>query len=278
MKFLLLGATGVVGTAVEQVCQDRGLSWSSPGHQEFDLRDHLGLPNLLDRHQPQVVVNCVAIPSIDPCEQDPALALDLHALAVLTLARECARRQITLVQPSSHAVFDGLKEGPYLENDQVKATNIYSATKLLSERLAAAYCHRHYIVRFPTLFGPRRNTSLGFVDKVLTWIRAGRELKIADDRMDSPTYSRDAAAAVVNLVMDRAPYGLYHVANQGWVSYYDFVAAIIKHLGATNALHRAKDADFPSLTYKPLRTALASLHLAPLRPWSEALADYLDQQ
>lgn len=275
ITILLLGSTGIVGTSVEKVCDKRNIPCVALGHQDIEITDHEQLISAIDKYQPTAVINCVAIPSIDPCEKDPEAALELHCTAVLILAKECGRRGIILVQPSSHAVFDGLKERPYMEEDLVKATSVYAATKLLSERIAAAYCPKHYILRFPTLYGPRRNTGLGFVDKVIAWIKEGRELRIADDKMDSPTYSMDAAAAVVSLVFENAPYGIYHIANKGWVSYYDFVMKIREIMKVENVIHRAKDKEFASICYKPLRTALESAKMKPLRNCDVALRDYM---
>ena len=275
LTILLLGSTGVVGTAVERVCNHRNIPCIALGHQDIEITNYDQLISAIDTHKPNAVINCVAIPSIDPCENDPEAAIELHCTAVLHLAKECGRRGIILVQPSSHAVFDGLKENPYMEEDLVKATSVYAATKLLSERIAAAYCPKHYIFRFPTLYGPRRNTGMGFVDKVIAWINEGRELRIADDKMDSPTYSMDAAAAFISVVFENAPYGIYHIANKGWVSYYDFVMKIREIMKAENVVHRAKDKEFASICYKPLRTALESGKMKLLRNCEVALRDYM---
>jgi dTDP-4-dehydrorhamnose reductase len=131
------------------------------------------------------------------------------------------------------------------------------------------------VVRFPTLYGPRRNASFGFVDKVLRWIAEGRELQIAYDKIDSPTYVKDAAEAVLRLVLNKKPYGTYHIANEGIVSYFDFIKQLAALLGATNTVHPVKDADFPSLAPKALKTSMRSVKIEPLRPWKHALEDYV---
>ena len=136
-------------------------------------------------------------------------------------------------------------------------------------------CPRHYVVRVPTMFGPRRNNALGFVDKMLALMRQGRELRIAADKIDSPTYSMDAARRTLELVRANAPYGLYHAVNQGRVSYYDFIVALRDMAGFDNRITAARDADFPALAHKPLRTAMRSDKLEPMRPWQEALSCYL---
>lgn len=275
LKVLLLGATGALGTAVTVICKKRDIPCIPLRHDDFDFSSREQVTAAIKKHRPTAVINCVAIPSINPCEEDPGSAIALHCNAVLHLAGQCAKHDITLVQPSSHAVFDGLKNEAYIEDDLVKATNVYGATKFLSERIAATYCPKHYIPRFPTLFGPRRNKSMGFVDKVITWIIEGRELRIADDKMDSPTYTIDAADAAISLITGSASYGIYHIANQGWVSYYDFACRIREIMKAESIIQRAKDKDFSSICYKPLRTALLSTKVGPLRNYEAALREYI---
>ena len=127
------------------------------------------------------------------------------------------------------------------------------------------------------MYGPRRNASVGFVDKTLKWLADGKVLKIADDKIDSPTYSLDAAKAILALIEDGQPWGLWHVANNGIVSYYEFVSRLASLLGFENRIERAKDQDFPGLAPKPLFTALASEKLPPLRRWEDALTEYVSQ-
>lgn len=273
-KILILGSTGAVGSAMEKMCPG-DMNYVSLGHGDFDFTDAQSLHHVIEKHTPEIIVNCVAAASIDPCEADPETALDLHCVAVCQLARISAEKGVTLIQPSSHAVFDGTKGAPYTETDLPKATGVYAATKLVCERVVQAYCKKFYIVRFPTLFGPRRNNGMGFVDKVVAWIRQGRDLSIADDKIDSPTYSMDAADGIYALCKLAKPYGIYHMANQGWVSYYDFVKKITQILGTKTIIRRAKDADFPSKGYKPLQTGLKSVKLPPLRNYEIALEEYL---
>ena len=81
---------------------------------------------------------------------------------------------------------------------------------------------------------------------------------------------------MVNLLDDSAEFGTYHVANQGNISYYDFVVELKKLIGGSARIDRAKDSDFPALGKKPLRTALSTVKRPPLQGWREALTDYVE--
>ena len=212
---------------------------------------------------------------INLCEQQPQRCYELNAHAVTSLARICESRGICLVQPSSHAVFDGMKDGFYVEEDIPNPINTYAVSKYVGEIMARNLCSRHYIVRLPTLFGPRRNRALGFVDKMIEQIRGNLPIRVPNDKIDSPTYTMDAARVILQIAAGGRPYGIYHVANQGRVSYYEFIVYLAKALSVDHSITQARDDDFPSLGRKPLKTAMASSRLDALRPWQSALDDYL---
>ena len=278
MKILLLGSSGTVGTAIEDVCSDRGIDCAGLTHEDIDITDFDGVRTAVEKAGPDAVINAVAIVGINQCELEPQRAFNVNAIAVSGLAKMCKERGIVLVQPSTHVVFDGTKEEPYTEDDLPNPASIFSVSKLAGEFFAQNMCSTHYIPRFPTLFGRRRNKAPGFVDKVVEWIKKGNELRIADDKIDSPTYTVDAAKAIISLLEEKKPFGVYHVANSGVVSYYDFVARLTELLNVDVKLIRAKDNDFPSLAHKPLRTALRTLRMKPLRSWEDALREYVARE
>jgi dTDP-4-dehydrorhamnose reductase len=275
MKILFFGGSGAMGTAMDLVCRSSGLECIQPSHAEVDVTDGAALGDVIGRVSPDVVVNSVAMIGYDLCENDPENAFRVNSLPASLMARACADHDLTFVQLSTHAVFDGRKEVSYTESDSPNPLNCYAATKYLAELFCRNLCPRHYVVRLPTLFGPRRNIRPGFVDKLLAQAASGGELRVATDKLDSPTYSLDAARVLVGILRDRCPYGVYHLANQGSVSYYDFVVTMMHSLGSPVRIKPVKDSDFPFQGLKPLRTAMASELLPAMRSWQDALGDYL---
>ena len=233
---------------------------------------------MIDAHAPTVVINAVAIVGVDPCEDRPDLAYAVNAAAPLAMALHCAAQDLCFVQTSTHAVFDGAKATAYTEHDQPNPISVYSVSKFAGECFARDVCPKHYVTRFPTMYGRRRNTAPGFVDKMVERFTQGADIRVADDKFDSPSYAHDVAVGVMDLLRDQRPFGTYHVANDGNVNYYEFVSALKEMLGADNPVQRAKDSDFPGRGHKPLRTAMASAILPPLRDWRAALNDYVSQQ
>lgn len=274
MKILLLGATGMLGTSFRNQFDTRNIAYVPVDHAALDIESEESVSQIFSDNPADVVINCVGIVSINPCEDDPEHCMKVNALGALYVSREATARGMTMVQFSSHAVFDGNKHDYYTEDDIPKPQGVYAVSKYASE-VFASLCPKHYVCRVPVMFGPRQNTSLGFVDKMIQLLESGKELRVASDKIDSPTYSIDVAKTVVDMLLKNQVHGLYHIANDGVVNYHDLVIAVRDMLGIKAIIVPAKDSDFPSRVPKPLRTAMRSTKLPTLRGWREALTEYL---
>jgi dTDP-4-dehydrorhamnose reductase len=275
MKILLLGARGLFGTEFELACQHRNIDVVSTSRKELDLCDLENIEEIVTAISPTVIVNSTGIVDINKCEDEPENAFHVHVKAVERLARICEEMSAVLVQTSTHLVFDGTMTVPYSEMSLVNPNSYYAATKFIGETLAARSCSRTYVVRFPTLYGHRRNESQDFVHKLRAWMQDRDKLKIADDRIDTVTYAADAATCLVNILMAKREFGTYHIANAGPHSYFEFAEELNKLLNYPAVIIRAKDADFPLLIPKPLRVPIASNKLEPLRSWQSALSEFV---
>ena len=157
-----------------------------------------------------------------------------------------------------------------MENDKPKPNNVYSGSKYLSETFVSSICKKYYVIRFPTLFGDRSNKLLGFVDKVIKQLKNNKTLKCVR-QIDTPTYAKDAATELLKILLKKKPYGTYHLANKGKVSYLEFVKFIRLRLNSRSKIISVKDSYFASDGYKPLMTALSSSKIKNLRHWKLAL-------
>ena len=213
-KIVLFGSSGCFGTAFSKICKDiNNVNLVELSHSDIDVLDEKKVYDCINTLQPDVVINAVSIVGINPCEEKPDLSFSIHATAVRSMAIASEKANAIFVQTSSHAIFDGTSDVPYVESDIPNAGSIYAVSKYSGELIASMWCKKHYIVRFPTMYGPRRNKSFGFVDKVISWLHEGSELNIASDKIDSPTYSLDAALAVYDIIDNDMPYGIWHISN-----------------------------------------------------------------
>ena len=126
------------------------------------------------------------------------------------------------------------------------------------------------------MFGERKNKLFGFVDKVIIALKKNKNLKIAKDKIDTPTYAKDAAMKLLDILQTKKTYGIYHLTNSGKVSYYEFVLFIKNLLKSKSKITPAKDEYFKSKGFKPLRTAIVSKKLRGMRSWKDAIKNYLE--
>jgi len=274
MRVLLLGSSGALGTAMESVLQNRKIPYIAVNHRQVEATVFSDLARVVNHTNPTVIFNAIGIPRIKACEDDPIQAFNVNTVILSYLTRICRDRDIILAHASSHAVFDGKKtDGYYTEKDQPNPLQDYGISKLAAECFVRTW-EKHYIFRLPTMYGDRRNFRTGLIDDILRWMDEQPILRIADDRIDSYSWTMDVANRIVSILKQEIPFGLYHVANEGMLSLYFFVLTIKQILGRNIEILRAKDKDFPCTTLKSLRTPIKSIFFKPLRPWHEALYEY----
>lgn len=280
MRVAIVGANGQLGTElVNQFSQHDIIPWT---RRDFDVRDHRGVEDAVLSARPDVLINTAAFHKTDACEDDPALAFSINALAVRNLARASAACNAAFVHMSTDYVFDGAQRSPYVEEDRPNPINVYGTSKLAGEHFAAAACRRSYVVRIASLFGTAGSSGKGgnTVEVVLARAGRGEILTFVDDVVMSPTYAVDAARAIRLLVEAAAPSGTYHVTNAGTCSWYAFAGEILRLAGVRADLRATTLAELAPKARRPHYSALTSqrlpaLGLKPLRPWQEALAAYL---
>lgn len=275
MRLLLIGVSGMMGTALTRVCDRKGLDYVGLTHGDLEITDFDAVRKAVGKYKPDTVINLAVLQAIDPCELQPQRAFSINTIAVENLAKICKERGITLVQPSTHAVFDGRNDSPDTEDDLTNPLSIYGASKYVAECFTRNICTKYYIVRFPTMFGSSKSVFKGFVEKMIGRIRNGEEVRAAEDKLDSPTYTMDAAEAVVSILEEEKPFGIYHITNSGVASFYDLIAKVIEIMGVEANLVRARYKEFGGMVHKPLKSALASVKLKPLRDWQDALYEYI---
>jgi len=276
MKIFLIGASGCFGTELKKVCNKKKIELFSLSSSKLNILDYKALYGQIIIEKPDIIVNSAALVGINQCENNHKDAFAVNSVGPLNLAKICNKLKITLVQASTHAVFDGKKENPYDENDIPKPNNVYSGSKYLGELFVSSICEKYYIIRFPTLFGNRSNNLRGFVDKVIEKLSVNEDLKIATDKIDSPTYAKDAAEILLEIILKKKDYGIYHLCNKGNLSYYEFVNKIKAITGSKSKIIQVKDSDFPSDGFKPLKTAITSSKIKKTRSWEEALSEYIN--
>jgi dTDP-4-dehydrorhamnose reductase len=275
MRALITGAAGQLGTDLVALLGDQAHAYS---HSELDISSDSAVARAFAETEPEVVINCAAFHNLDVCEREPANAFAINVEAV----RRLAGHAVPLVHVSTNYVFDGRSPEPYGEDDLPSPRSIYAVSKLAGEYAALAYGRSALVVRTAGLYGLSGNASKGgnFVQRVLARARAGSELSVVDDQRLQPTYTADLAPAILEAIEARAQ-GIIHLTAGGACSWWEFTRAIMAHAGLEVEVKPARTVSAPGGVDRPLNGVLArpradSLGLSPLRPWDEALADYID--
>jgi dTDP-4-dehydrorhamnose reductase len=221
------------------------------------------------------VVHPAAYTNVDGCARDPELAYRVNGLGTQYVALACRQLGAPLVYISTNEVFDGSGGAPYFEYDRAEPINAYGRSKWAGEQALRELLDRYYIARVAWLFGGERN----FVRTVLRLAAERGRLSMVADEIGSPTYAPDVAEAVAQLIQKQF-YGTYHLVNEGSCSRYEFAEAILRHAGRDDVeLRPMALADFKrdSLVppHTPLRNVAAAALGIRLRPWQDALAEYV---
>lgn len=275
---VLFGGSGQLGTEIRR--RWLGATIVAPSHAELDLEDSRALDAILDEHRPDAVVNCAAFHNVDLCEDEPAKAFAANAIAVDAIAGECARRKIRFVTISTDYVFDGKAVVPYTEDDAPHPISTYGTSKLAGELLVQRRDMDALVVRTCGVYGilPSATKGYTFVDRVIAQARAGERVRIVNDVIASPTYAGHLAVALEKLVTSGSP-GLYHVANRGPVSWYDFACAALESAGVDHPIEPVPQSTWATKARRPAFSALACERIEklgmPMPDWRAGIAAYL---
>jgi dTDP-4-dehydrorhamnose reductase len=280
-RVVVLGAPGQLGSD----CVDAFAAHDvvGLGHDDLDITDADAVGVTLRRLEPTIVVNTAAFHHVPRCEAAPDLAFAANAAAPLHLARTCTAIGARLVHVSTDYVFDGAKRAPYVEDDRPAPLNVYGISKLAGENAVLAYGN-HQVVRSSGLYGlrPCRAKGGNFIDTMYRVAAENPEVRVVDDEILTPTFTADLAEQIRVLALEGPP-GLYHVTAGGSCSWYEFARAIFE-LGAFSVpLLPSLSSGTPGPVRRPSysvleNAALARLGVDRMRPWRDALADYMQRR
>ncbi|MEM3652805.1 MAG: dTDP-4-dehydrorhamnose reductase [Nitrososphaerales archaeon] len=278
MRVAVLGASGQLGTDLVKVLRQ---SYEVIGltHDDVEVSDK-GSLDAFSKYSPDVVINTAAFHKTDACEDEPLKTFAVNALGARYVAEECLKCGATVCYISTDYVFDGLKGEPYSEDDAPNPINTYGVSKLAGE-FYTKMNPRHYIFRVASLFGSAGSSGKGgnFVETVVGKAKRGEELSVVDDMWMSPTYTRDAAEAIKIILEQRLPYGIYHVVNDGYCSWFEFAKEALNLIGAGVDVKPIKSSQLQVKARRPRFSALKSVKLPfKMRGWREALRAYLAEK
>ncbi|MBI4054016.1 MAG: dTDP-4-dehydrorhamnose reductase [Candidatus Doudnabacteria bacterium] len=272
MKVLIIGANGMLGRALGESFADLHPALWDLG--DIDITDFETSAKKIHKEKPKLIINAAAMTDVDGCEDNPASAHRLNGEAPGQLALLADELGAILVQYSTAYVFDGKSKAGYDESAMPMPLSVYGKTKLQGER-GASMAKKHYILRLDRLFGQAGSGKQSFVEKMLSLAATNKPVAAIDDEYGCPTWSSDLALLTRKIFEGDRPFGIYHVANAGYCSWFEFAREIFKLKGIEVELVPVPAATFPRKAVRPKYAIINNTKLPLVRPWQEALVDYL---
>jgi dTDP-4-dehydrorhamnose reductase len=276
MNILLTGANGMLAHA----CAMELPLVAELDRSALDITDPARVVAALDRFRPDVVINCAAYTNVTAAEQDYATALKVNAKGPAILADACAERGIKLVHFGTDFIFPGRPGGDYREDEPTQPVNRYSASKLEGELLIRQRMDDYLILRVSWLYGP---FGKNFVSTIGSLLKTREEVRIVSDQYNRVTYTFDIVSAVRKL-LDRNASGVFHFANQGVISRYDFTVEIARLMNDQEPVHcrviPIPGSEYPDPTPRPENSAMncdryEAFVGEAIPDWKDSLARYL---
>ena len=277
MKVLVTGVKGQLGYDVVKDLKKRGHEPIGVDREEMDLMNNDAIREFIMNTRPEAIIHCAAFTAVDKAEEEVEVCYQVNAEATKVIA-ECAKElDITLIYISTDYVFDGTKEGEYVETDVPNPINVYGASKLLGEQYVQQLLEKYYIVRISWVFGENGNNFI----KTMRRLGSERdELNIIHDQVGSPTYTADLAPLLVDM-METNNYGIYHATNEGTCSWFEFANEIFKQSNIEVKTNPITTDQYPTAAKRPMNSRMSKDKLtefgfALLPSWEEALNNYLN--
>lgn len=267
MTTLILGASGLLGSNVAETASQRThevigtFRTNRPTLSADCYHCDLSAPEhprtLIDRHEPELVVNCAALSNVDECEGNPETAQVINEKVPGELAKLCRARGITLVHTSTDYVFDGAKSEPYTETDETAPLQVYGRTKRAGEIAVRDHEPAAIVVRLSFLFGVHRSSNelSGFPAWVRSQLTADENVPLFTDQHVTPSRAKHVAESLFDLVGANES-GVFHVACRDCVTPFQFGQLIAEQMTTNSTLERVSRADVERDAARPDYTCL----------------------
>lgn len=281
MRVLVTGVKGQLGYDVVNELNKRNHEAIGVDVEEMDVTDEAAVYRVIGEAKPDAVVHCAAWTAVDAAE-DPDnydKVMKINALGTEYVARACKTLDAKMTYISTDYVFDGRGDEPWEPDCKDYAPlNVYGESKLLGEKVVAGLSDKFFIVRIAWVFGKNGNN---FIKTMLKLSETRDVLRVVSDQIGTPTYTRDLARLLVDMI-ETEKYGYYHATNEGgYVSWADFAKEIFLQAGKSTRVIPVTTAEYGlSKARRPFNSRLDKSKLVasgftPLPSWQDALKRYL---
>jgi len=284
MKALIVGCYGQVGSELMALAESYGVKAVGFDHDALDITNPKAVQACAQAEEPDVLINAAAYTAVDKAEDDEQTAKAVNATGVGYLAEVCAALDIPLVHISTDYVFDGSKEGAYVESDSVNPLGVYGQTKLEGEGLVQNVCEKYYILRTSWVFSAHGGN---FVKTMLRLGSEREELGVVADQSGNPTSAREIARVIYEMLKSKKEaWGIYHLAQPETTTWFSFAESIFEEARKQKVdlkisrLKAIETQDYPTPAKRPQNSALHCSKLEKtfnlkIKSWSASLSEVI---
>lgn len=250
MKIVITGSNGQLGSELREflVTNPRYESYFLD-RKQLPLDQTLIIQDILAMYEPDLIIHAAAYTAVDKAESEPALADAVNHLASEEIAQYCRLHGTRLIAISTDYVFDGDSDRALTEEAAVDPVNTYGLTKLKGEQAILKWYPQSIVIRTSWVYSTYGNN---FVKTMIRLMSEREEISVINDQVGSPTYARDLAQAIVDIIEGEEWIGgLYHYSNEGEISWYDFATAIKEIKGLDCKINPIPATQYPTPAKRP---------------------------
>ncbi len=282
MKTILVtGATGQLGKCFQkQALKFPDFKFLFCSSKELDITSATEVENYFSKYNIDYCINCAAYTNVELAEDEKEKAFLLNADSVKNLAQICKNNKTVLIHFSTDYVFNGEKNNPYTEEENVHPINTYGSSKLLGEEYISSVMDRYFIFRTSWLYS---EFGHNFFNTIRKKIREKAEMNITTSQLGTPTNANDLADYVLKIINTESnAYGVYHFSNEGEATWYDFAKAILDFSENTEGVTLNKTGFYKTRAERPAYSVLSKEKLRseygfPIPAWKESLKNLINE-
>ena len=278
MKVLVTGYAGQLGWDTVHLREARGVEARGVDMQDFDLTDGEAVRAYVQSYRPTAIVHCAAYTNVDKAESQPEICAAVNGMGTVNIVRAALSVGAKVVFISTDYVFPGTGDQPWKVNDDYGPRNVYGMSKVQGEDAVRSLMTRYFILRTSWVFGKNGHN---FVRTMLRLGKEKKEIRVVSDQIGSPTYTKDLARVICDM-LPTEKYGIYHVRNEGFISWFEFAKMIMEKAHLSCRVLPVPSSEYPTPAKRPLNSRMDGSKLAeagfePMPSVEDALDRYLEE-
>jgi dTDP-4-dehydrorhamnose reductase len=279
-NILVTGANGQLGSEIRAISKNYPDNFLFTDINDLDITKKSNIEKFISENRVDSIINCAAYTAVDRAEDEKELIYRVNSEAVKNMAEISKERDLKLIHISTDYVFDGKNHKPYTSDDRVNPVNSYGASKLSGEKAIFELSPKNsIIIRTSWVYSSFGNN---FVKTMLKYGKEREELKVVFDQVGTPTYARDLAKVILNILpkIDNQTPKIYHYSNDGAISWFDFAKEIMKMAKVDCKITPIESFEYPTKAERPFYSVLnkreiKSDFLIDIPYWKDSLRECL---